>query len=230
MSGYWEQHEDLLAALAADDLAHDDGAVAPTLLVLDDDDAGVLVRARRPRHHDRSDPLSELAAFVAARQPPRVVLAVAGDVQSVAGPGLGRGLACSSAQWSQGRWQHRLRILTDPFSDADGPGGRFDADVAGSPLGALLDDALRHPANLDAWTTLSVLAGLGHLVHVSEETVVPDDVPDPEQLTDQQVRQVRRVAIELGRRTAPRSASGARRRLPTPLTDVPPGWQAACPL
>ncbi len=230
MSGHWEEHENLLAELAADDLAQDDGGVTPTLLVLDDDDTGVLVRARRPQHRDRSDPVSELAVFVAARQPPRVALAVAGEVRGVDGPGLGPALACNSAQWSQGRWQHRLRILTDPFVEADRPGGRLDADVTGSPLGALLDDALRHPVSLDAWTTLSVLAALGHTVHVSQETVVPDTVPDPEQLTDRQLRQVRRLAVELGRRTAPLSASGARRRLPAVFTDVPPGWHAACPL
>lgn len=230
MSEHWDQHEELLAALAADDLAHDDGGVAPTLMVLDHDDNGVLVRARRPRHRDRCDPISELATFVAARQPARVVLAVAGQMHDDAGEDLGPGLACSSAQWSQGRWRHRLRILTDPFGDADQPGGRLDVDVAGSPLGVLLDDALRHPVNLDAWTTLAVLAALGHIVQVSETTVVPHGVPDPERLTDRQRRQVVRLAAEFGRRHTPVSASGAPRRLPAVLTDVPPGWQAACPL
>lgn len=230
MSEHWDQHEELLVALAADDLDHNDGGIAPTLMALDHDDTGVLVRARRPRHRDHSDPVSELATFVAARQPARVVLAVAGQMHDGAGEELGPGLACSSAQWSQGRWRHRLRLLTEPFGDADRPGGRLDVDVAGSPLSMLLDDALRHPVNLEVWTTLAVLAALGHTVHVSSETVVPNDVPHPERLTDRQCRQVLRLASEFGRRHTPLSASGAPRSLPAVLTDIPPGWQAACPL
>lgn len=234
MSGHWEQREDLLAAIAADDLAHDDGGIAPTLLALDADDTGVLVRARRPRHHDRSDPVSELAAYVAARRPPRVALAVAGEVQGGHEPGLethiGPALACSTAEWSQGRWTHRLRILTDPFGAGDRPGGRMDADISGSPLGVLLDDALRHPVSMDAWVALALLAALGHTVHVAPGTVLPDDLPDPEQLAHWQHRRLESVAIELGRRSAPRSASGEQRRLPAVLSDIPPGWQAACPL
>lgn len=232
MTVTWATHEDHLCQLAQADLASDAGLFAPTLLVFDGDDAELMIRARPDRPRDDRDPLSELATYVAARRPSRVALAIPGRMRELSGwltdQDPVRAVVSSSAMLRDGTHDHRARIL---YSATHPTGSeRSDIEVEMSPVTSLLDDALRFASRIDARATLAVLMSWGHTVAVPAANDDASDDAGIEPPSGATRHQVHRLAVELGRRHTPTAPATEMQRRPAIITDIPAGWEAACPL
>jgi hypothetical protein len=232
----WDTWETALREMATADIADGPGLPVPTLLLFDTAEVELLVRGRVEGDRDGCDHLSEMATIVAARQAPRVVWAVSGRMRDLtrtrdAEPAA-QVLVCSSVERRDGGWQHRARML--PWHlDADDVvlGPSVDIEVELSPVGGLLDDAVRHPSGHDPVRTLSVLASWGHTAAIpAEHQAAGNTQPSlPPPRSDDRHR-THRLALELCRRYLPTAPAEAGRRRPAIVTDIPPGWEAACPL
>lgn len=228
----WTTYEDHLCRLAAADVTDAAGMFIPTLLVFDGDDVELMLRARMTPERDGRDPISELATYVAARRPHRVALAIPGRLRELTGwpqtEEFVRAVVSTSATFRDGRYEHRARILHGQRHPAGGE--RADVEVEMSPVASLLDDALRFPADVDPRSTIAVLMAWGHLAAVPASRLDPstDDGVTPPSGRDR--HRVHRLAVELSRRHTPTAPATDLRRRPAIVTDIPSGWQAACPL
>ena len=232
----WDNREIALREMAAADITDGPGLPVPTVLLFDTDEAELLVRGRVEGDRDGCDHLSEMATVVAARQAPRIVWAVPGRVRDLrhtrADDPVVQVLVCTSVERHHGGWQHRARML--PWHlDADDVvlGPSVDVEVELSPIGGLLDDAVRHPSGHDPVRTLSVLVAWGHTAAIpAEQQTEGNTQPSlpPPRSSDR--HRTHRLAVELCRRYRPTAPAEAGRRRPAIVTDIPPGWEAACPL
>lgn len=231
----WQTHEHTLREMAVADIAEGPGLPVPTLLLFDADEPDLLVRGRVEGDRDGCDHLSEMATIVAARRPSQVVWAVPGRARDLSrtrddGPVV-RALVCSSVERREDGWHHRSRMLpwhTDADEVAFGPA--MDLEVELSPVAALLDDVVRHPSGHDPVRTLSVLAAWGHTAAIPAGHAGADRQPSLPPPRSGDRHRTHRLALELSRRHRPMASAEAARRRPAIITDIPPGWEAACPL
>jgi hypothetical protein len=232
----WQTHEHELRELALADIIDGPGLPVPTLMLFDGDEPELLVRARVEGDRDGCDHLSEMATIVAASQVPRAVWAIPGRARDLSCPGddgvVAHVLVCSSVEYREDGWHHRVRTLPwHPDADEVAFGPAMDVEVELSPVAGLLDDALRHPSGHDPIGTLSVLTAWGHIVATPDTghaaTAGRPSLPPPR---SRDRHQTHRLALELSRRYRPTAPAEAARRRPAIVTDIPPGWEPACPL
>lgn len=245
--GTFDDHEVWLPRLVGD---RDRPLVTTALVALFGPTGDVLgmVHARRQRHDEPTDPLTELAVLVGEVAPAAAVVVAPVLLRDLDAPGNEPGARAwqftSVVRRPEGGYDLRARLVPD-----GGIGEPSDVDLELAPVASVLDDALRHPLGEDPTATVATLLSWDHELwlvdrHPADDGAgTGDEAPASEfgpgggpssALGPAELAAVRhrlgRHARDLAARHRPTAAAEERYRRPAIHGATPTGWVAACPV